>query len=277
MRALVLFFIRYYSFFLFLLLETLCVFLLVQNKSFHRATYFNSANYLVGNLYQMKNSMMEYIRLGNVNEQLAAENAWLKTQLHNTLEVAVRKSDTIFNSETHQQYVYVAAKVINNSVNKSNNYLTLDLGNNSGVEQQMGVICPDGVVGIVKNVSGNFASVISVLHKDIKLSAKVKKNGYFGSLSWTGYNTKDALLTEIPKHAPIQKGDTIVTSGYSSFFPDNILIGIIEEFELKEGDNFYKIKVRLSTNFQNLDYVYVVKNILREEKIELEETSQKNQ
>lgn len=276
MRTFILFFIRYYSIFFFFFLESLSVYMMVQNKSYHRAAYFTSANYLTGNIYRIKNDIAEYAGLQKVNDALAAENAWLKTELRNNLEIDFKKRDTVFSEEKKQHYIFVAAKIINNSVNKSNNYFTLDKGRKDGMEQQMGVIGEDGVAGIVKEVSENFSSCLSLLHKDIRISAKLKKNGYFGSLAWTGFDAREATLAEIPKHAPVENGDTIVTSGYSDMFPENILIGTIEHVELQEGDNFYKIKVRLSTDFHHLNYVYAVKNILHEEKTTLEETSQKN-
>jgi rod shape-determining protein MreC len=169
-----------------------------------------------------------------------------------------------------QQYTFLTARVVNNSINRRNNYLTLNKGSLQGVQAEMGVICPDGIVGIVKDVSEHFSSVISVLHKDSRISTKIKKNGYIGSLMWEGYNAGYAILKDIPKHVKLAVGDTLVTSQFSAIFPEGIMVGVIDKFDSKPGD-FYLIDVKLSTDFDNLSYVYLVTNVLKEEQKKLEE------
>ena len=134
----------------------------------------------------------------------------------------------------------------------------------------MAVVSPNGIVGVVNGVSKRFSTVMSLLNTDLHISAKIKKNNYFGSLSWDGKNYREAILYEIPHHVPVSKGDTIITSGFSTIYPEGVLIGTIKDFEVK-GGNFYEITVRLSTDFKNLTYVNLVSNLRKEEQIELEE------
>jgi len=138
----------------------------------------------------------------------------------------------------------------------------------------MGVISSKGVVGIIKNVSDHFSSVMSVLHEKNKLSAKIKKSGYYGSLVWEGNNYREAELKDIPNHVKLAIGDTIVTSGYSSIFPENILIGTVKEFDLPKGNNFYNIKIEFTEDYKNLSHVYIVRSLLKEEKEKLEAQNQ---
>lgn len=265
---------KYYFAFLFILLEIFASFLIVQNNSFHKASFLNSSNALSASLFKITNEISQYMRLRSTNELLAIENEKLHSQSilsfvkFNTGIWTI--NDTIF----EQQYTYLSARVINNSIYKRNNYLTLNKGERHGIEPEMAVISSNGIVGIVKDVSDNFSSVLSVLHKDARISAKIKKSGYFGSLVWDGADFKTGTLSDIPVHAKISEGDTIVTSRYSAIFPDGILIGTIVSFKINPGDNFYTISVKFSTDFSNLSYVYVVDNLRKEEQIHLEETSQ---
>ncbi|MCB0408696.1 MAG: rod shape-determining protein MreC [Flavobacteriales bacterium] len=256
--------------FLFLLLEVVAFSLLVQNNNYQSSSFFNSSNFLVGNLYSTVNNINDYFNLKEENQKLAQQNAKLQsTSLSSFMKVfgrLVQINDTTF----MQSYVYSSAKVINNSTNKRQNYLTIDKGAINGIEAEMGVISPKGVVGIIKNVSDHFGSVMSVLHEKNKISAKIKKSGYFGSLVWEGGNYREAELKDIPNHVKLVIGDTIVTSGYSSIFPENILIGTIKEFELPKGNNFYNIKVEFTEDYLNVSHVYIIKSLLKEEKKALE-------
>ena len=165
----------------------------------------------------------------------------------------------------------MTAKVINNSTNRRNNYLTLNKGSKQGVKPEMGVICSDGIVGIVKDVSEHYCSVISFLHKDSRFSARIKKNGYIGSMVWNGYDETHGTLNDIAKHVKVSKGDTIVTSSYSAIFPDGVFIGIVDEVTSTGGNNFQDITVKLSTPFGKLSYVYIISNLYKDEQKALEE------
>jgi rod shape-determining protein MreC len=279
MRSLILLIIRYHFFILFIFIETYCTYLIVQNNHFHRAGFLNSANSVAANILNTISNVREYVSLKSENESLARENAELLGQMASgnlqiTLDsLTLRDSLYIESDSTYKVYEYTTARIINNSVNRRNNYLTLDKGALLGIESEMGVISSNGVVGIIKNVSPHFSTVMSVLHKDIRLSTKLKKSEFFGSLSWDGTDPASATLSDIPKNAIIGLGDTVVTTGYSSIFPEGIMIGIVEKSRIDQGDNFHTITIRLTTNFSNLTHVYIVKNNLREERKNIEEVS----
>jgi rod shape-determining protein MreC len=167
-------------------------------------------------------------------------------------------------SLAQRKYMYMTTRVINNTVNKQYNFITLDRGSEGGMKPDMAVVSTDGIVGVVKSVSENYSSVLSVLNRDFNVSAKIKKNGYFGPLSWGGTSAHYATLVDIPHHVKIAEGDTIVTSGFGGVFPEGIMIGIISNFKLK-GGNYYEIKVQLSNDFRKLDYVKVIRNYAKSE------------
>jgi len=274
MRNLLAFIWKHYAFFLFLLLETVSIYLVVQNNYYQKASFINSSNKVSGNVYSVLTNVTQYFYLKDENERLAKENAILhslstKSFVKTTKEEFIYK-DTLF----RQQYKYLNAKVVNNSINKRNNYITLDKGSRDGVTPESAVICSDGVVGIVTNVSDNFSSVLSVLHKDAKVSARIKNSNYFGSLVWEGGNYRIAKLIDIPTHVPLKKGDTLETNAFSGIFPEGILVGYVEDFEIKAGRNFYDIQVRLSTDYKKVTHVFVVNNLLKGEQLQLEKSSQ---
>jgi rod shape-determining protein MreC len=271
MRSLFLFLWRYNFFILFLVMETVCFFLIARNSNFHRASYINSTNAVAAKVNGAVSAITEYINLSKANEALSRENAAMHTLMPGAYYIDSVLKQLVVDTVHRQQYIFVTAKVINNSVNRRNNYLTLNKGGMQGVRPEMGVVCAEGLVGIVKDTSAHFSSVLSLLHKDARISAKVKKSGYIGSLVWDGFDFRHALLKDIALHVKLAKGDTIVTSSFSSIFPEGIMIGTVEDFEAKEGDNFYSINVRLSTDFSNLSSVYIVENVLKEEQHKLEE------
>lgn len=261
--------------FLFLICEFFAFWMIIANNNYQNSKFFNSSNFLVGNFYASVNSINDYFHLKEVNKELAEQNAKLQA---NNISSFVKVYGRIFeinDTAYHQTYMYSSAKVVNNSTNKRQNYITIDKGDLNGVAAEMGVISAQGVVGIVKNVSKNFGSVMSILHDKNKLSAKIKKSGYYGSLVWEGNNYREAQLKDIPNHVKLVVGDTVVTTGYSSIFPENILIGTVQEFDLPEGNNFYNITVRFAVDFKNLSHVYVVRSLQKAEKEKLETESQK--
>ncbi len=236
----------------------------------------NASNAVVANIMEGVSYVKEYINLKANNEQLARENAQLQSKLASALYISEFKRDSVNDSIYIQQYTYITAKVINNSVNKRNNYITLDKGSLQGIKPEMGVITSRGLVGIVKQVSPRFCTVMSVLHKDTRISAKFKKNEFFGSLVWNGEDPQYATLREIDKTVPVKKGDTIVSTSFSSIYPSGIFIGVVEKSELESGSNFHNIQVKLSTSFNNLNYVYVIDHLLKNEQRGLEEATMQN-
>lgn len=260
--------------FLFLILEFFAFWMLIANNNYQNSKFFNSSNFLVGNFYATIHNINDYFHLKEVNKELAEQNAKLQANNISSFVKVYGRIYEINDTAYHQTYMYSAAKVVNNSTNKRQNYITIDKGDLNGISAEMGVISAQGVVGIVKNVSNNFGSVMSILHDKNKLSAKIKKSGYYGSLVWEGNNYREAQLKDIPNHVKLTVGDTVVTTGYSSIFPENVLIGTVQEFDLPEGNNFYNITIRFAVDFKNLSHVYVVRSLQKEEKEKLETESQ---
>lgn len=273
MRAILKLILKYHFFILFIILESFSFFLIIQNNYYQRAGFLNSSNIVSGYIYAGVHSFTEYLSLKQANKELAIENVAIRNRLSRCIQ---RKPAKTTSKQLYQPYVYIPARVINNSVNRQNNYLTLNKGSKYNIKPGMAVISANGIVGIVKNVSNNFSTVISVLNTNLRVSGKIKKNNYFGSLSWDSINYTKAQLDGIPFHVKISVGDTIITSGYSSIFPEGILIGTISEFDVKQGGNFYSIPVNLSTNFKNLSYVYIISNFLKKEQINLEHKTTEN-
>ncbi len=257
---------RHHVVILFIILEITSLVFVFTRNNFQRAAYFNSANYISGNIYSKYNSVVNYLRLSAVNRNLAEENARLRQALYAIPQIySEGDSSTIQTDLPIGDYRFFPARVINNSVNRQYNYLTLDKGLNDGLRPDMGIATVDGVVGVVLNVSDSYSTAISLLNLRWNVSAKLKRNNYFGSLSWDGKDYRYALLNEIPFHVEIETGDSIVTSGFSSIFPEGFMLGVVESYNKEGGDNFYNIKVRLSVDFKSLTYVEVIDNRMSKE------------
>ena len=254
-----------YFFFLFIFLEIIALLLIVQNNYYQRSGFINSTNHLSGNILAYVDDVVEYFSLKEANHKLAEENARLHTEskrfFFKTDSKIFYKQDTLY----RQQYKFISAKVIYNSTNKRNNYITLNKGSNHGIKKGMGVMTVSGILGYVDEVSSNFSSVISVLHKNTKVVARIKKNRQIGTVVWNGGNYRQGELIQIPTHVKLTLGDTIITSGYSQIFPEGILIGTISDFSIEKGDNFYTISIRFSTDYNSLSYAYVIENIMKDE------------
>lgn len=263
--------IRYHFFLLFVLLESLALYLVISNNYEKRFKYISSANAVSGYLYDNYSGFLNYINLREQNIEISKKNNELLNQLAFRIKSDSIRKDTLI-QDTVKQYYYYDARVINNSVNKKYNYMTLNKGINDGIEEDMGVISAKGVVGIVRDVTNNYASVISVLNGKLGISAKLKKNDYFGSLVWNGLDPQTSQLYEIPSHVELEKGDTVVTSSYSSVFPEGIMIGVISDFHRKSEGNFYDISVTLSADLSALTHVYLIKNVLRQEQLQIEQS-----
>jgi rod shape-determining protein MreC len=274
MRNLLLFIWKHYFFFVFLMLETLCIYLVVQNNYYQHASFINSSNTVSASVLETSHNVKDYFYLKDVNEVLAKENAELRSRLLESYSVVINNWAKITDTVLRQKYVYTSAKVVNNSTNRRNNYLTLDKGSKQGIEKDMAVITNTGIVGQVKDVSENFCSVKSMLHSQSIVSAKIKKDGSYGPLTWDGVDFEYVTLSDIPTHVHFMKGDTIVTSAYSTIFPENIRIGTVESWVQKSGEYFYTVKVKLLTDFKKLTHVYVVNNLLKKEQEELEKKSE---
>ena len=269
MKGFLRFILRHHFFLLFLLLEGIALHINISTKQDKKIEFQNATNIVSGFLYDQFHSINRYFHLKEINEKLTEENE----RLRNTLSSEYGTVDSISNtkpSDTSKQFKYISAEVINNSVNKNHNYITLNRGRKDGIQPEMGVISSKGLVGIVRDVSRNYSLVISLLNTELGISAKIKNKRYFGSMRWNGSDPQFTKLHEIPSYANVTKGDTLVTSGYSAIFPKGIRIGIVNAYELSRGTNFYDITVKLTTEFNRLHTVYIIKNTSRDERKKLE-------
>jgi len=271
MQQLISFFFKNKYFLIFLLLELLALFFTIQSHSYHRAKFVNSANFITGGVYNKVNNFKEYLFLKEENTRLAEENVRLKNMMEIKgdsifFETAV-KNDTSF---TRQKFYYISAKIINNEYNKSNNYLTINRGNKVGLTPDLGVINSKGIIGITKSVSKNYATVMSILNMNSKINVKILHKDYFGSLSWNAkdYNTVQLLDLEI--QASIIVGDTIITGGMSTIFPEGIPVGVVKDFSIKNNRYEY-IDISLFNDMSALGFVEVIKNFDSKELKDLRE------
>ena len=273
MRSLLRFLVRNFAFLLFLLLEAVSLVLVFNFNSFQRSRFLNSANFISASFYNTTSSVFQYFELARVNEELANENAYLRSMLDGGTLDEISNHDSIVTTQElpDSNFVFRAARIINNSANKQQNYITLDKGLEDGIRADQGILAPEGVVGVVTSVSNSYASGLSLLNPRWSISAKLKKSGYYGSLHWDGKNYRQANLQEIPIHVNLATGDTVVTSGYSSIFPEGLLIGTILSFDKPQGENYYNIKVKLAVDFKSIRYVHVIENVKNEELKALED------
>ncbi len=247
---------------------------MVHHQGFQGSHVLNSSNLAVANVYETAANTKEYFSLKKENDKLALENSVLRNFLKSNYSVLplteFRRNDTLYK----QQYSYLSAKVVNSSVNKRRNFLTLNVGSAQGVAQDMAVMSSDGIVGIVTNASANFSSVMSILHKDTRVNCQLKKDGSYGPLIWDGADYRYCLLTDIPTHAKIKAGDSVITSELSGIFPEGIMVGTIDSYERRHNEDFYTAKVRLSADLKKVNHVYVIKNKFKAERDSLEKTTQ---
>ena len=253
---------------LFLLLLGISFSLVVKSHSYHRSEYVNSANAVTGAYYEKVNEVNEYFSLKQKNKDLATENALLKELLFNKKDT-ILTSKTLFRNDLNN-YNVVVAKVVKNSFNTRENYITINSGKSSGIEVDMGVVNDRGVIGIIEKTSANYATIQSVLNTKSKINAKIKNSNHFGSLIWDGSNVGFAQLIDVPRLASLKHGDSIVTGGNSDIFPENIPIGKIDKIFIDKKTNYYTINIRLFNDMTALGYVYVIENKRKKEKRQLE-------
>jgi rod shape-determining protein MreC len=256
---------------LFLLLLGISFSLVIKSHSYHRSEYVNSANAVTGAYYEKVNEVNEYFSLKQKNKDLATENALLKELLFNKKDT-ILTSKTLFRNDLNN-YNVVVSKVVKNSFNTRENYITINSGTNSGIEVDMGVVNDRGVIGIIEKTSTNFSTIQSVLNTKSKINAKIKNSNHFGSLIWDGTNVGFAQLIDVPRLASLKHGDSIVTGGNSDIFPENIPIGKIDKIFIDKKTNYYTINIRLFNDMTSLGYVYVIENKRKKEKRQLEQAT----
>lgn len=267
MQQLIYFFQKYRYFLFFLLLQSIALALTINSHSFHKSKFVNSANSVTGGFYNKVSSLSDYFNLSEENKKLVTENESLRNlleQLKQALDT-VREIAIIDTTKYNQQYSYISGKIIKNQYASKYNTLLINRGLNDSVTQEMAVVNSKGIIGITQSVSSQYATVQSILNKNSKINARVLNNSnHFGNLSWNGEDYNIVQLWDIPRQAVIQKGDTVITDGKSSIFPEGIPIGTV--IDIKEGNSVTKvINIQLFNDMSNLKNIYVIKNFHKKE------------
>jgi rod shape-determining protein MreC len=277
MRNLLIFITKYNAFFLFLIFEISSLVIYIKYNAFQKASFLNSTNQVTGTLYAQANQVSGYLTLGEVNDSLARENARLRNQLKSAFYVDTIAKHNVNDTIYKQQYTYIEAKVINNSINRSNNYITINRGSKQGVAKGMGVICSSGLVGKVVFVGEYLSVVQSLLHKDSRFSAMLEKNKEIGYIEWSDdFDPHKGFLKDVSNNAQPTVGEGVVTSDYS-LFPAGIPIGKVSNLHTKAGGFALNMEVRLAVDFSKLQYVNVVVNKLAKEQAGLEAQQKKDE
>jgi len=264
MRNLFAFLWKYHFFVLFVILEIISVSLLFNSYSYHRSLKHSVVSDFTGNVFSLYSNITEYFSLKQENDILVKENAYLRNELKDSFY----RPDTITGFKD-TLYKYIPAKVVSNSVNKPNNFMLINKGRKDGLEKEMGVVSPNGVAGIIVGVSNHYSVVMSLLHQNTRLSARIKKNGQLVNLVWQGVDYTSGKIVDIPSHVILQRGDTVITSGNSLIFPEGILVGTILKENIKTNEDLGEATLKFSTVFNTLQHVYVIKNMKKTEQLNL--------
>lgn len=260
MQQIINFVIRNKIFLLFLLLFGISLGLTIQSHSYHRSKFINSANFLTGGIYERANNVSVYFNLKEQNSLLVEENSRLRQQLFNSPDSLNQNVSFLDSTSFVGVYQFKSAVVINNNYSNTKNYLTINLGENDSVFEDLGVITSKGIVGIVDNTSKNYARVLSILNTKSKINAQLKATNHIGSLIWDGKSPQTVQMIDVSKFAPVKVGDTITTGGQSAIFPKGINIGKIDSFILDPGGDTYTITLSLFNDMTSLVHAYVIKN-----------------
>ena len=261
MKNLLQFLTRYSNFLIFLILEVVAFILITTTNHYQQSATWSAANRFVASIHQTTTSISDYFALRQENERLAQENAALKSQLmlvENTEEhVIERDSQYIY---SHLDWEYIPAKVIGVTTHKQHNYLTINKGRRDSIEVDMGVVCQEGVVGIVSAVGERYALVVPLIHTEMNVSCRIQTNNYIGRTHWLGRNHQELQLEDISRHIVVNEGDTIVTSGLTPVFPYGILVGTVSHTDLTDHDNYHHITLQIATDYRKISYVQVIHN-----------------
>lgn len=275
MRNLLNFLIKYNCWFLFLLLEVASFILLFRFNHYQQSVYFTSANGVAGKVYEISGGITSYFHLKTANEDLLDRNMWLEQRLlflENVLKEKGLDSARLYSMErlAPTEYQIFKANVIKNSLNKADNYITLDRGTTEGIRPEMGVVDANGVVGIVYKTSPHYSLVIPLLNSKSSISCKIVGSDYFGYLKWEGGNSRFAYLKDLPRHAEFNLGDTVVTSGYSTVFPEGVMVGTVDDMSDSHDGLSYLLKIKLATDFGKVSNVRVISRNGQDEQKALE-------
>jgi len=266
MQRLIEFLRRYHFILTFLVLEALCIVMIFSSNPVPASWYFSVSNSLRGETQRLYSEVTDYFNLKKANSELTQENQQLLEQLNAFLTLYDTSSLPVMRKVG---YDFIPAKVVGNSMYLNKNTMLLNKGQNDGIERDMGVVAPTGLVGIVADVSENYAVVLSLLNKISLISAKINPYNYTGTVYWEGTDTRTVQMRDLPTHIYINIGDTIVTSGFSSIFPEGVMIGTVQSYKIESDKANYKVTIALSTSFASLQWVYIVKNLASVEQKEL--------
>lgn len=272
MRNLLQFLLKYSHVILFLVLEAIAFTLIVTENDYQRSVSFTSATAVAGNIYAVTDEIGQYFSLKRENGELAEENARLMEEiasLRNRLEVVEERDSAYLYS--HLGLHFIPARVVQTESGKRHNCFTLNKGTRDGVETDMGVVGQEGAVGLVTAVSERFALVMPLVNEQMMLSCRLTGSSVYGPLEWDGTDVRYATLSNIARHAEVSVGDTVITSGLTTAFPEGVPVGVVDETELKETDAYYHIRVRLLTDFRKPRYVQVISNDALREQSEMED------
>ena len=276
MQQILNFLIKHNHWFLFILLEGISFVLLFSFNNYQSASMFTSTNEVAGNIYSMISDVDGYFTLNDENHALLEHNKELISEIEALKEeLATLKDSSAIAAFPDGKFRFNTARAVNNSLNKLQNFITIDKGENDGIGSEMGVFNDKGVVGIIYQTSRNFSLVMPLLNSKSMLSCRVKGNNSFCTLRWHGDELQYSYLIDLPRYAIFQQGDTVVTSGFSSIFPADIPVGEIERLEDSDDGMFYRARVRLFVDFASIDNVFVVGNDNKKEQDTLEQSINK--
>ncbi|MDR3297547.1 MAG: rod shape-determining protein MreC [Prevotellaceae bacterium] len=257
--------LRFRAAIVFVMLESLALMMLSYGSYYQQTRLFGAMQMVQNFCFDVVSEVTDYVSLKRYNEELLSENARLRNLLdhyqHADTTLQAKRS---YDQRSGKLMTYIPANVVGGTTNKQHNFFTLNVGEWEGVSPEMGVITDDGVVGIVVNTSAHYATVMSLLNRDFRISGRLRRTGYLGSLQWGGVNYREVMLTDVPQHVPVEVGDTVETSGYSSMFPEGIFIGTVSSYAMQKG-NFHELRVQLNLDFKKLRYVNVVKFMRQDE------------
>ena len=265
MRNLLAFLAKYNHWFVFILLEVICFVLLFRFNNFQGSVYFSSANAVAGKVYEYNSSVTTFFNMSQSNKKLSERNLILEQQVRAlTQYIATHHGDSLAMEQCQKQalagFKLIPAKVIQSTINREDNLITIDKGKADGIHEDMGVACGTGVVGVVYMASDHYSIVLPVINVNSNISVMIRKRGYFGFLHWKGTPSDIAYVDDVPRHARFALGDYVVTNGYSSIFPPGIMVGkILHVFNSSDGLS-YRVRLRLSTDFGKLRHVCVIDN-----------------
>lgn len=271
MRNLIAFFKRFQIFLVFVLLQVVALSAYVRYSDFARLQFFSSASKINGGVFEVRNAVTKHFNLEKTNRKLEWENAQLREKLKESNYKVGRDFIQIEDTNYHQQYKYIPAVVINNTYDKRNNYMTIDIGKNHGIQKGWGVVSSKGVVGIVHLVGDSYALVKTILSKNINVDVSMRDGGAFGLLKWDGVNPKICQVTGISNDISIKKYTKVITRGGSGIYPKGIPVGVITKRKSIEGKPLWDLQVRIAEDFRTIQHVYVIKNVMLDELRELEE------